>query len=1279
MPAGLHWFRVAVASATDAVCRLLGVAAQAMSATSRVPEGMAIVTTDLPAGTITKLDVPDAAVKAVSQPYPTFGGRPVEDGLAFATRVSERLRHKDRAITLWDYEHLVLEAFPGIYQARCLNHTLYDPTTCGAGDYNELAPGHVTVVTIPDLAVPNPRDPLRPYTSLRVLGEIDRFLRARMSCFATLHVRNPQFEEVRVALRVRLRDGVDETFHLNRLRQEITEFLSPWAFRADARPQFNGTVHSSVLVNFIEERPYVDYVTDVELFRRLPDALAEEAFAETVVGSRAISILVSAPAAEHTVVPIPAGAGRAAARGLRLYASGSVAMTISPLPQPGMLAAAHDFYRLRREGIGHLQQAGSDNWTDYNTHDPGISILEALAYAITDLAYRTGFPIEDLLSSGTSAASTEPYPGQTFYPARQILTVNPTTAEDFRRLLIDVDPVRNAWVRCKACACDTPLFAWCEEGALVVSDDPSQREIEKTTLTPVTPRGLYDVLLELEAVAGLGDLNDRKIVRRRSVEVAGQYRPYTVEVRFPAWPLARRDERQVLADDDQPLNAVTVAGPNNTTTGTTPVTDAELRRHWFDVLYVDFDVELADTTHILIENASVRLYGDSSVRGQATVADLLDWLDDETTEGFVESYRRKLGLTDDAILAAREALEAHRNLDEDYCHLSLVEIDDIAVCVDVEVAPTADIELVQAQLWFEIERYLDPPVDFWSLQELLAKGVPVEEIFNGPELHNGFLTADGLAASDLRTELRVSDIINRISDIDGVVSVANLLLTAYDTTGNPIAGIADPTWHNGVPEFDPARTSAAWLLYPSPDHRTRLHHALSAFTFTSRGLPFLPRLDEAEATLVQLHGQAARPKLLDSELDLPVPLGTSRALESYQPIQHSFPLTYGIGPAGLPSTATPQRRAQATQLKGYLMVYEQLLRNGYAQLAHAGDLFSLDPGISATYFSGLFDGTLISGYDDLVDSLDAAGLQQLVETATGFTERRNRFLDHLLARFGESFGEYAMALTDLEGQTRARADLIHDKLSFLRAMPRISHDRGKAINRSTSPCDPDNASGPAAAGHPAARPARLDAHLSRGPVGRGARLHPHPRRGGGLDSGGDVRAPGHRRRCAGRPDRGPPARHRRGRLVAAEHRWSAGAHLGCRRPGVGGGAAHHRRRGLGVAAGARHRPARPAPRTGGARALPRDAHRHGMAPGHGRRGRQPSGRHRRDLRQRAAGHRLRPAPSPPGRPTSGRSWWSTCCCVPSSPATPSTRCARMRPAATAAASTPTPTRSASRT
>ena len=515
--------------------------------------------------------------------------------------------------------------------------------------------------------------------------------------------------------------------------------------------------------------------------------------------------------------------------------------------------------------------------------------------------------------------------------------------------------MRNAWVRCKACACDAPFFAWCEDDELVLSHDPSQRTDPTTEVVRVEPRGLYDVLLELEADPTFGDLNDRKIVRRRTVTDAdGRRHLVTIEVRFPAWGLARRDERRQLADDDQPFT-LTVAGPNRTTTGTTPVDDAELRNHWFDVFYVDYEITLADNTKIAVENASVRLFGDGTVRRQATVAELLGWLGDATPEGFVEPYRRKLSLTDAAVDAAKAVLETHRNLDEDYCHVELVEIDEIAVCADVEVEPSADIDLVQARIWFEIERYLDPPVEFWSLDELLARGEPVEAIFNGPELDNGFLTEQGLRDTDLRTELRVSDLLDRLIDIDGVISVDNLQLTAYDASGNPITGIADPDWSSGTPVFDPDRISASWLLFLPADHRPRLHRGLSRFLFSSNGLPFVPRLDEAEDTLVQLHGQAARPKLRATELDLPMPVGSARALEAYHPVQHSFPLTYGIGPAGLPSTATALRRAQAKQLKAYLMVYEQLLRNAYAQVAHAGDLFSLDPAIDRTYFAAPFD------------------------------------------------------------------------------------------------------------------------------------------------------------------------------------------------------------------------------------------------------------------------------------------------------------------------------------
>ncbi len=302
LPAGMHWLRAAVDSETAAVCRLMLVAAQAIKVVfADKGNDPAFPAKVLPAGTISKLDQPVADIKTITQPFATFGGRGAEAAGAFYTRVSERLRHKDRAIALWDYERLVLEAFPQIDRVKCLNHTQYEPVEGGLGVYRELAPGHVTLVTIPNQQALTQRDPLRPNTSLGLLDDIAAFLNKRLSCFVILHTANPQFEEVQAKFNVRFYDGIDETFYRLQLQQSLSRFLSPWAFPGGGRPDFGGKIRKSVLVNFVEELPYVDYVTDFTLSHTYFDDNGNKTirWVDEVEGSRAVSILVSAR--EHAI------------------------------------------------------------------------------------------------------------------------------------------------------------------------------------------------------------------------------------------------------------------------------------------------------------------------------------------------------------------------------------------------------------------------------------------------------------------------------------------------------------------------------------------------------------------------------------------------------------------------------------------------------------------------------------------------------------------------------------------------------------------------------------------------------------------------------------------------------------------------------------------------------------------------------------------------------------------------------------------------------------------
>lgn len=745
------------------------------------------------------------------------------------------------------------------------------------------------------------------------------------------------------------------------------------------------------------------------------------------------------------------------------------------IPKNPDLKAAEDYYRLRREGIGHIEQMGSQQWTDYNSHDPGITILEALCYAITDLAFRTGKDIQDILATAAPLVDKlNPYPDQAFFTARNILTVNPWITDDFRRLLIDAEGIRNAWLICKECACDLQYFAWCDVDNLMLSySPPTNPQIQPLV---VSPRGLYEVLLELESDAELGDLNNRKIEFTYQVfDGDGKAHPTVMEIRFPDWQAENKAMWELFLSSNDAFNQTNGASFNlsllqfgatkNYNVITDPLLDEVgknnyLRKHWRNLFYADVEIELLPGGEkIVISDATIRFLGDTTAKNESTTTAIAGFLADKQPSGIVQQYRNKIVKAEALVESSKALLHNHRSLDEDFCRVKPVEIEEVAACADIEVAADADIERIQAEVWFLIEQYFNPPVPFFSLQELMNENIAVEDIFDGPELDNGFIKASDLEKASLKRMLRTSDIINLLMEIDGVVAVNNLLLSKYDTMGNIVRGAADPTWIGGNPVFDASKTSAEWLLFIKAGHQPRLYHNLSQFLFFKNGLPFVPRMDEARDTLMQLRGEAERPKFKNTPNDLYPPTGTYTNMEDYFPVQYSLPLTYGTGPDGLPSHVGDARRAQAKQLKAYLLVYEQLLGNAFAQIAHTSDLFSLDPSTDRTYFVKEFSEELIRGYNEITDGLTKSELEGMAETLNEFHERRNRFLNHLMSRFGEQFSEYAMMLNNLQGSSLAAESLIEDKTAFVKAYPEISHNRGKAFNYHEDFCNINNESG----------------------------------------------------------------------------------------------------------------------------------------------------------------------------------------------------------------------------
>ncbi len=204
----------------------------------------------LKAGSIRSLVKKRPEVRGVVQPYASFFARAAEVQDEFFQRVSERLRHKGRAITHWDYERIILDRFHTVNQVKCLSH-ISDP------DFVDV--GNLRVVVIP--ASNQATDELTPKVNHGTLLSIQNYLRDNSSPFVDLRVSNPSYEYVRVNCRVKFAGNKNNGDSLEKLRRDIRSFVCPWLSDPGGDIEVGGNIKVEDLFRFIKSLGYVDFVT----------------------------------------------------------------------------------------------------------------------------------------------------------------------------------------------------------------------------------------------------------------------------------------------------------------------------------------------------------------------------------------------------------------------------------------------------------------------------------------------------------------------------------------------------------------------------------------------------------------------------------------------------------------------------------------------------------------------------------------------------------------------------------------------------------------------------------------------------------------------------------------------------------------------------------------------------------------------------------------------------------------------------------------------------------
>lgn len=893
----------------------------------------------------------------------------------------------------------------------------------------------------------------------------------------------------------------------------------------------------------------------------------------------------------------------------------SDAITLIKNPQ---LAESQDYALLREVGLSYVSKLSNSYWTDFNAHDPGVTILELLAYAITDLGYRTSFEVKDLLTEEVQGSFQNT---GTFHTARHIFTANPTSFNDLRKWLVDIDGVRNVWVS------KNRSIQYGLDKTLGILVDVSQEDLP-TFSNVIQLNGLFDILLEYEdyveeedRIARLGILEEEE----GALEAANFISPGGEGVLVKTWydcslrtVHVYHNNVGVDIDENLQINLLRVVelGPPElvstrqfTLTSETvgekrplvvdfeleagqtyllqaDATTVELYRNptgnfpyhlnrvaevragfdgtsvdtWFyfydwEFTYVISPVELEyleeaepmkgnvglpnggssgfgyinagmqkllfnvhcplilESVGIYPENAggvSVRLLDATGEVLQVveTFAPLagaenrisLHWAIEAGREYQIDaagstirlgrnnnaSYPMELfpameitsGLTGSGTMSAnqyyffyhwevsyqpclpqvssltrqdiREAVKDRihtvRNLCEDLIQVRELKTEEIGVCAEINAHPEADLEALLAEVFYQMELHISPSVNFYTIEELQAKGKTIDEIFEGPLLDHGFIDDDEFRAISRRNCIRSSDIYQILMDIDGIETVRELSLLSYllITDENPaLAGEQVVT----IGEDNYVVVQEEWLLalqekeFFAPDFLPER----SKFIFYKNGLPYLPNLRRANELYQEKRTQNIRNRLKGHDKDLPVPTGTYKSLGSYYPVQNDLPSTYKVGQGTVRRSASSLRKAQSKQLKAFLLFFEQILANYLSQLDHFKELFSWEQTEVNSYFTQPLSN--ISGLEELyIDYLNlSSNLEEIIETGEVAQERKNRFLDHLLGRFSEDLAEYSLMMYSLY-QEDSLPIVISDKQCLLKHYPESSSQRGKAFD-----------------------------------------------------------------------------------------------------------------------------------------------------------------------------------------------------------------------------------------
>jgi hypothetical protein len=297
LPTGRYWIIAALKGDTRTTGKIRGLYTQSITLSWKSHKKNAVWQRNISAYTIESLVNSRSEIATIFQPMPSYGGRPMEKLHDLYTRVSERLRHKNRGVTAWDIERLVLEKFPAVNQVKCI-------TSIDSEVFVE--PGKIILVAVP--AIPGTDEEFTlPRFNQSELKDIQYYVSNHISPFVTITVINPVYEVVKITANVNLVDQLSKGGSEEELHRDVLEFICPWFNNPDQDMMLGGWIDLDEVTDFLNTRPYIKSVSKVSIVilhynnkvYTISDSVVSTDINKTLFASRPWSVLV--PMKNHQI------------------------------------------------------------------------------------------------------------------------------------------------------------------------------------------------------------------------------------------------------------------------------------------------------------------------------------------------------------------------------------------------------------------------------------------------------------------------------------------------------------------------------------------------------------------------------------------------------------------------------------------------------------------------------------------------------------------------------------------------------------------------------------------------------------------------------------------------------------------------------------------------------------------------------------------------------------------------------------------------------------------